>query len=577
MKLFSTLFLSAVAIGASAAVPMRSEGNVKFVDIPISADGLKKSVKFHLPKNKHANAPAKAEAMSEVIYDAPGEAKLFYRNTEGFDISFDGYPFINSKGGVAQKMKYDGNDIYMLSPMSTFATDTWIKGSLTDEGMVFPLPQTIAYQYFDEYDFSEVYDINLFELFHDEEYGDNYYEADGLENRMLLRTMPDGSYQYDTEFVDLYDAEYDIEYTLPRYIIAVTQNWTEDFYVPEWTFYGDFYNNMKEYTGTAVEMPQGADIQRWVVVSERNGYELDMARSGDDVYFKGLFETVPDLCVKGSVANGKVSIPSGQFTGIDEVNHLFCFFYGGPMTSYFNEEYWCMFFNMDTQPEGILEFDEASNRMTTEQGFVVASSPELITASGYLQKPVIMLQPEDISKVPVNPEILDYVNYGYWGDYAAVEFSTSNLDADGYWIGSDDNFEYRLISDGKPVVMSPGDDYPELTEEMEWVPFNFTDDWSLMNDPYLYGDYRRHIVYYHEESKEYTAIQVRYTDPATGEQYLSTPEVFWGEMSGVSELEAGSQTSEQYFNLQGMAVKGKQSGVMIRRSSDGRYSKVMVR
>lgn len=576
MKHIYKLFLGAALISGSATAATVPDGAVmKQLNLKYGTEGLKRTVNICIPKHQQRNAPAKSAEVTPIIYDAPGVEKLYYRNSEGYDVSFDGYPFINTKGGVAQRMKFDGNDVYMYNPLSTFASTTWIKGEVTDAGLCFPLPQTFRLDYDEEWDWSDYYDVNLFELYHDDEFGDTYIEADGVENQYLLRLMPNGSYQFDTEILDLYDAEYDIEYQLPRYIIAATANWSEDNYFPEWTYYGDFYCNIKEFNGTPVEAPAALNTAEWVAVSEGNGFKFDLGRDGDDIYFKGLFNTVPDLWVKGTVADGKVSIPSRQYAGIDDVNNLFCFFYAGPMDAYFNEEYWSMFFDIESQPFGVLDFNETENRMTTNQGFVLASSDEIITASGYIQKPVIMLQPEDISKVPVNPTILDYVEYGHWGDYAAVEFRTSNLDADGYFIGDDSCFSYRIISDGEPVVFEPGDDYPEIPETMEWIPFNFTDDYSLMNDPYLYGDYRLHIVYYHAESKQYTAIQVRYTDPETGEEFFSTPEVFWGEGVGVAAIEAENAASKEYYNLQGMRINAPVNGMCIERMADGKYRKVV--
>lgn len=558
MKTLYTLLLSAIA-GTAVGATFPAGHSPEYVGA-VRCDGLQKtSLQKLKSQSSHQNINAKRAASADseeiVITDAPGVEKIFFRNVEGFGLNFAGMPDIYTFGGIAQKMRFDGDDVYMYSPVSSYPTESWIKGSLTEDGMIFPLPQTIQRDFDDdpEWGYDIRYELNIFQLYDEGEglWYDNM--EDNRPNEIFLKKQEDGSYGYVPEMMTLYSEEYDEYYQMPKYIVAVTASWDPEFYIPEWMGYGDFYDNIKMIDQTPVVAPEGISFAPWTVVSEGAGHIAEVGFDKEDIYFKGLFPSMPEGVVKGSVADGKVSLPCGQYVGINEVDNVFCFFYAGVMEHWFDEDIWAQHFDIDIDKEAILEYDAANNKMTTDQGFVLFTSEEAFMSSDYLQTPTIMIQPEEISLIPSQPEILDYLEYGYWGDYCMVEFQTNNLDDDGYWLGPDSCFSYRIISDGTPVVFTPSDDYPFIEEEMEWIPYDFTDDFTFMNDPYLIGDYSDHIVSIHVESEEYTALQVRFVDPKDGKEYLAEPEVFWGVQTSVSGI--GTEASEaEYFNLQGMRI-----------------------
>lgn len=576
MKTFYTILLSAFAgtalAGGIPASPTSAYGG------QMRLEGLMKSSKTHLSHDKKGKrAPMKRFAAEDLIYDAPGAEKVFFRNVEGFGLTFFGEPDIYTFSGIAQKLRFDGDDVYMYSPVSSYPTETWIKGKVTDDGMTFPLPQPILREYDPDpqWGYEQIYELNVLQLYQDDEEGGIWYDTmeDDLPNAIELKRLEDGSYGYEPVMMTCYNSEYDVYYEMPKYLVAVTTSWDPDFYYPEWNGYGDFYDHLIPFDGTPVTAPEGLALETWTVVSEGAGYETGVGFDGDDIYFKGLFKAMPDAWVKGTVKDGKVTIPCGQFVGINETDNIFCFFFAGIMDHWFDEDLWAQHFEIDLDETGVLEYDEAAKRMTTDQGFVLFTSEDAFIATDYVQTPTIMMQPADISKVPSVPVVIDTIEFGHWGDYAMVEFITSTLNDEGYWLGPSSDFSYRLISDGEPVIFTPGEDYPAIEEDMEWIPYDFTDDWSVMLDPYVIGDYTDHIVSYHVESKVYTAIQARYVDPTDSKEYLSEPSVFWGEDSGAEGVAENSGEAE-YFNLQGIRVSVPGKGLYIVRKA-GKASKVV--
>lgn len=571
---------SFILAGLMAALPAASWAAVA-PHTSCSSTGFSKMAAERLaPRKSAARTQHRASGPAHVITKAPGERHTFFRNVEGFGLNFFGMPEAYTASGVAQTFSFDGNDVYMYSPISTYPTDSWIKGTVTDEGFLFTFPQSILREFDDdpEWGYEQFYDVNLLELVHDEDYGD-FYEMpeDNVPNELLLRRLDDGSYGFESEIVECYNTEDDETYYMPRYIVAVTTCWDDEEYFPEWIGYGDFFDNQMPFNGTPVEAPADLTTRSWTVVSESDGHDIKVGFDGTDVYFQGLFNEMPEAWVKGTLANGMVTIPCGQFVGINPDTNLFCFFYAGAMNAYFDEETWRMAFDIDIDENGVLSFNEDNQRMETNQGFVLFSSEKAMTASGYLQTPTIMVQPADIDLTPVLPEITGYMDYGTWGNYAGVQFLTSTLDSDGYWIGPSADFSYRLISDGNPVIFSHSEDYPFINEEMEWVPYTFTDNYSIMIDNRLVGDMRDHMVYYHVLSEQYTAIQVRYVDPANGKEYLSKKLVFWGnDPNTVEATDVDADAECEYFNLQGIRVASPEKGIYIRRVG-GNVEKVIIR
>lgn len=546
--------------------------------------GLKNDIAIHKVAQRSAIRQANRsgaihKAPDDVITDAPGTDQLYFRDVAGFGISFDGMPLILEGTGVAQKIRTNGDDIYMYSPSFSFPTDSWIKGSFTDEGMEFALPQTIlsTVEGDEEWSFELNYELNIFELVHDDDFGDYYDipESD-VPNSIILKKQEDGSYGYEPEIVECYDAEYEEYYNLPKYIVAVTISYDPEDYYPEWTFYGDFFDNLTLFEQTPVEAPADLKLDDWTVVSNGHGHTAQVGFAGNDVYFKGLFPTMPEAWLKGSVDGNQVVIPCGQYIGVNEDQRAFCFFYAGKMETWFDEELWTTHVEMERDENAILSYDVKALRMNTEQGFALFTSEEAVASTDNLPTPTIMVQPANISKVPESPKIIDYVEYGRWGNYAMVEFTTSTLNDEHYWIGSSANFSYRIISDGKPVIFAPGDDYPGIEEEMEWIPYDFTDYWSIQIDPALVGDKDQHIVSFHVESKEYSALQARYVDPTDGTEYVGQPTVFWGEMNGIGDVEA-SGNEALFFNLQGMPVKELRKGQIAIKVVDGKAVKTVIR
>lgn len=575
MKLFYSLLLTALTAPTVVAGnhPVAGPQSVSF-----NLNGVVKSVEIRGDFSSRKKSTHKTRSEADVITEAPGEESIYFRNVEGFSVDFMGMPIILTGSGVAQKMKFDGDDVYMFSPSFTFPTDSWIKGSLTDEGLVFPLPQSIFREYDDDpdYGYEMFYDLNYFQLYHDDDYGDFYaMPYDDVPNALILKKQEDGSYGYEPELEECYDSEDEVTYYLPKFIVAVTMNFSEEGYEPDWCFYGDFYDHLIPFDRTPVTAPSDLQLEEWTVTSDGAGHNFNIGFSGDDVFFQGLFSTMPQAWLKGSVEDGKVSIPCGQYIGINEEAKAFCFFYAGDMKAWFDEEVWADRVEMVPTEAALLEYDAEAKHMTTDQGFALFTSEELVAASDYIRHPNIMKQPADISRVPEVPEVIDYIEFGHWGNYAMVEFLTSTLNADGYLIGNDSDFSYRLISDGEPIIFSPGDDYPELEEEMEWIPYDFTDYWSIQIDPSLIGNFAQHIVSYHVESKEYTALQARYIDPVSGQEFVSEPKIFWSAENSVESVSADT-AGDIYFNLQGMTVSNPTPGLYIK-IRNGKATKVFVK
>lgn len=156
----------------------------------------------------------------------------YSRNAEGFGVAFDMVMPV-SDGGIAQKMYFDGESVYMPDPVSMLPTGSCIKGEVRDGGMLFSLPQCLlSLEEYDEDDnpVTYYYYLQLLKLTETEE-GLWFYPVDGEEdeNEFWLEADENGGYHMDCEMVPVYDPESGEQFSWPLYVVGITDeagNWT---------------------------------------------------------------------------------------------------------------------------------------------------------------------------------------------------------------------------------------------------------------------------------------------------------------------------------------------------------------
>lgn len=240
-----------------------------------------------------------------------GEARVYTRSTDAF------YSYVSSQqvkyayqGGVVNAIA-DGNDLYIKDIICNIGRNTWVKGSLSEDGkkLIIPAGQMI-YWNADGYGMT----VNMGETpgTWEKSDADITYTVDG--NTLTL----DGAHAYvEDGYINFDDA-------------VLGAFWSDD---DTWTGYGEWSTVLTydpEYVAPStdlVELPAGAEVEQWhmnaVSVSSKGNSPItnqavNVAFVGGDVYVQGIFkEEFPNAWIKGTIDGTNVTFENVQYIGKD--------------------------------------------------------------------------------------------------------------------------------------------------------------------------------------------------------------------------------------------------------------------
>ncbi|MBD5225583.1 MAG: hypothetical protein HDS68_06425 [Bacteroidales bacterium] len=227
----------------------------------------------------------------------------------------DGMEFrVSEQSSTVNIVFGEGNKVWIKNPVSGELRETWVPGTLQEDGKSIVVPMFKFIDYMHSLEFGRqlcvcVWDDNIKMYMPDMSVTEVTYSIEGdcitlegmSENRILSHAY---RAQGETEEEYAYDG-----------------TWGES---------GDFGS---VYTPTEVQpcrMPVGFETIEmtfsapyetfsWSYVKQRALLAFD----GDDVYLTGVASLDPDWCVKGTVEEGNLRFPSGQFLGTDHDNSYY--------------------------------------------------------------------------------------------------------------------------------------------------------------------------------------------------------------------------------------------------------------
>ena len=256
----------------------------------------------------------------------------------------------------------DGTDIY-IAGLAYWAKDAWIKGSISGEVATFPASQQV--------DDDESYPEWISGSDDGETICDVVFNFDQEAGVLECTTTYIGECAYEDKF-QIYAYWEQPTFTRKGPVVAPTGLETEKYVMT----YSDFYGENRS-------------------VSVKVGFD------GNDVYFQGLNSVLPEAWVKGTLADGLVTLAGGQYFGAY-----------GSQEMYFMEE--------DYQ----FTYDAKNNKFVGEGLLYTYTGSSNVD---YYRNPVIKKVSEQAA-MPANPEItgLTDSDYGY-----LVEFNIPLIDVNG--------------------------------------------------------------------------------------------------------------------------------------------------
>lgn len=499
MKKFTLLALAAVfTMAASAQRAVRPQTSLQqaFAEKPADVRdmGLRQAVKAGKPlaakKVNPFNSAAKkvltrADEAAGIITEAPeGRVEKYSVGGYAYYNSFFGVMGVSHSGTLGEIVFCDDNTVYIKNPFTQFATDSYLKGTLEGDEITVKLPQPI---YVEEY--------------YDETY---YYNAE----RMVYVDDADGGWYYRDENCS------EVKFTYRNDSVVWADDPDGDVLIGlcddlgEWMGYGDFNTVYSKMTDQPVEAPADMASEDWLLFANGDGFNVKVGFSGDDVYIGGIYSSMPDAWIKGTVDNDKIVFPSGQYLGPDEYMNCYVYFVTGGSEPVWDEDYQEWYASAYMTDQIVLSYDAAEKIMIADSKndstMFVNSGKDRIYYINCYDAPVIKLQKPIVGAVkPATPEILMFIDYDDTYGYGLIDFTVPKFDVDGNLLDTD-KMHYNILIDDEVLTFYP-DEYLMLTEEMTDIPYDFDDGYDIYN----YGTEK--MIYFYTTGFEKMGVRSTYT------------------------------------------------------------------
>ena len=317
-------------------------------------------------------------------------------------------------------------------------------------------------------------------------------------------------------------------------------------------FFGFFYNMELKPMGELVrwEFPQGSTPQTYVLSGE-DAYEEKVSRfvklafSGDKFYISGLSSMSPDEVYEGTCTATTATIPSFQI-----VKDADLFYYRiAPVTV-----------DSEGTPayQNTIDFSMSADRkeftMTPADAYLCETTYDLNGFVTTLKNVTLKYYAGDHAAKPAMPQI------DYWEEYNdAIVFSIPTEDVNGEYINPD-KLAYRIYADGNRYTFTTAD-YERLTEDMDEIPFGFTDNFDIANNG------TQKIVYFHNLNAENIGVESVYT---VGDVTTVSDRVVYdiATGTGITDKAAAQQpAASAYYSLEGMRLNTPRKGSIVLKQS----------
>lgn len=555
MKKFTLAVLAAafvLSMSAQKVVQPQRSLQKAFAETQVEAGAVKKLMETKAGKplaakkiNPFNSAAKQAQTRAgedfNIITEAPEGRTEVYSLSGLAYYSFWGYIMgVSHEGTLGQIVYCDDNTVYIKNPISQFATNSYIKGTIDGDEITVKLPQPI---YQEDYD-GEVYNYQIERLAYseDEEGGWYYRDENSSEVKFTLRN----------------DSVIWAEDTLGDVMLGLCDD------TGEWIGYGDYNMVYSKVTDTVVEAPADMTCEDWVLKANDDGHFVKVGFSGKDVYVGGIYETMPDAFVKGTIDGDKVVFKSGQYLGPDESLNCHAYFVTGGSEMVWDDVYMEWYSSPYLTEQIELSYDAEAKTMIADSKndstmFINSGKAHIYYIEAFDAPEFRYQAPIEGAVKPATPEFLSLSPYDEYYGYGYIDFIVPKFDVDGRMLDTD-KMHYNLFIDDELFTFYP-DEYIALTEEMTDVPYDFTDSYDI----YDYGTEK--MIYFYTTGFEKIGVRSTYTAD-NGESKDS--EIAWyyvnGGTVGINAAEAGAKgvKSVVYTDLSGRRVAKPVRGIYIK-------------
>lgn len=499
------------------------------------------------------------------IYEAPeGNIVTMLGSSQTFYVDYGAVSMDETFGIAYDGVWTDNGEVYLKNPISMLETDTYIKGTVVDEGLKFDFPQPLFKSVIGEESYDIYVDVLEYAELESDEYPDGYYTTfiPSEETRSIIFTkQEDGSYSMEDD-----------------YMLGATFN-------DVWQGYGELYLNLLPFEATPVKIPEGIEYDySYILADELTGWDhtvmrpIGMGEKDGTTYIIGMASGLPEAVVYGTFDKEKntLTIPSDQFLG-KYYNH-YIFMMAGVGLSYYDEYWGEDMYSFDIVDDPLVfNYDPDTNVFTPvimegyDYSYVIFNFGNVQTyPCEYYAIDRIYSQGEITDFAPIAPEILDLYDVSFMDpDYSyAFEFNIFGDNKEGQ-ILQDNNIYYNIFVNGDLFTFT-AEEYPALQEEgidkITDIPVFF----NAGDDIFSSGNY--HGIVFKRTDIETVGVRAVYIDgEIRAESEIVTVNTN-GEQVSVAQTNTPHTSKTEFFDINGRKIANPAKGsVILKRttSADG--------
>ena len=490
------------------------------------------------------------------IYEAPeGNIVTMLGSSQTFYIDYGEVSMDEAFGMAYDGVWTDNGEVYIKNPISMLESDSYIKGTVVDEGLKFDFPQPLFKSVIDGESFDIYVDVLEYAELESPDYPDEYYTTfvPSEETRSIIFTkLEDGSY-----------------WMADDYMLGATFNGI-------WQGYGEMSLNLLPFEATPAKIPEGIKYDySYILADEFTGWDhtvqrpIGIGEKDGTTYIIGMASGMPDAVIYGTFDKDKntLTIPSDQFLG-KYYNH-YIFMMAGVGVSYY-DEFWgedMYSFEIVDDPL-VLNYDPDTNvfkpeiREGCDYAYVIFNFGNVETSPcEYYAIDRIFSQGEITDYAPITPEIIDLYDISFIDpEYSyAFEFNIFGDNKEGQ-ILQDNNIYYNIFVNGELFTFT-AEEYPSLHEEgideITDIPVFL----NVGDDIFSSGNY--HGIVFKRKDIETVGVRAVYIDGDTRAEgdiiTMSTD----GNIVSVAQTNASFESKTEYFDINGRRIANPAKGSLI--------------
>lgn len=503
-----------------------------------------------LNSGKKVAGPFKAKPYDLIDEQPAGELKTYVGNLGSY-YSIYGYIMPSVDTGRACDVVFgENNTVYFKDPFADFITGTWLKG-LQKGDTITVYPQPIYYEAGDDsYDEMTVYASKM-TYGYNEDYGQNYWNMDTLDMELKFVISNDSII-----------LQNDHGYTgLGMFYSDGT-----------WTGFGEYRKILTPQTDIPVALPVGLTPESYVLTyqslntatggADTKRQVATLYRDGNDVYLSDLTEAGDNLFAKGTLADGKLTVKSGQYMGVAKPNgynagayHDYIEALGWKTVPTYGSAYEDSTYFVD---QITFDYDEATRTYTGEDLYLaVNGGKDKPSMRNGFRKPVLTPFTE-VKAAPAKPSFHSVEDWYDEMGYSYIELNLTDSTAEGDFLDTRSIY-YNITIDDDLFTFFP-DEYVMLTDEMTNVPFGYVD-----NEDFQTYNGRR-VVYLFTTGFSKVGLVEYYLD-TDGVKHFSEPAFWYKDATAIAPSaiteQAGQPVSISYSDLSGRAVSQPTRGICL--------------